>query len=258
MGRADFTLLEDGREQPIALFSPAGAAPAAARAERAPGDFSNHGADTPSSLTVVLFDRLNTPADAQRFARDRIVKFLSQIRNDDVVALYALDSSTLRILHAFSSDAASLSRALAASAAREPAELDKTESASEALAPWLKGTSRALTEMGTDARSLATIDALQSIANQLAGVRGRKNLVWVSANFPVSFRPGGAAGTFDRAARALDDADVAIYPVDARGLSAAPIAAAETPTPSPRLAGPPVPAPPPSATLGSRRPPSLL
>ena len=79
-----------------------------------------------------------------------------------------------------------------------------------------------------------TTDALVGIANYLAHFPGRKNLIWVSASFPTSigfFRPRRPGDTRDqvvftqqleRAYKALNNADIAVYPVDARGLVPAP------------------------------------
>jgi VWFA-related protein len=93
-------------------------------------------------------------------------------------------------------------------------------------------------------RVAMTLAALEAISNRLSGVPGRKNLIWVSGGFPLALafdggglngvpRPGGAAalgansanaGTITfaaemlRAAVAIDRANVAVYPVDARGL----------------------------------------
>lgn len=69
--------------------------------------------------------------------------------------------------------------------------------------------------------AIRTIDALESIARHLAGVRGRKNLIWVSAGFPLDafdYRGRTRTTEISRATRALNDANVAIYTVDARGL----------------------------------------
>jgi VWFA-related protein len=82
-----------------------------------------------------------------------------------------------------------------------------------------------------------TLDALMAIANYLGQFPGRKNLIWVSSSFPVSVgfdaprQPGDTedqihfAADFGRAYKtlnsALNKADLAIYPVDPRGLVAA-------------------------------------
>ncbi|PYV15214.1 MAG: hypothetical protein DMG21_15695 [Acidobacteria bacterium] len=77
-----------------------------------------------------------------------------------------------------------------------------------------------------------TVAALVAIANFLAQFPGRKNLVWVSSSFPVGvgFDTQRQAGdtrdqvqfTSDikRLGKALNNADLAIYPVDPRGLVA--------------------------------------
>jgi hypothetical protein len=74
-------------------------------------------------------------------------------------------------------------------------------------------------------RVATTRDALDSIARHLANVPGRKNLIWVSTAFPlVVQRPHefiDNSRDVDRAARALSDANVAVYPVDPRGIPGA-------------------------------------
>lgn len=77
-----------------------------------------------------------------------------------------------------------------------------------------------------------TMDALTAIANYLAQFPGRKNLIWVSGSFPVSIgfdtprQPGDTRDQvhfnpeLERAFKALNNADLAVYPVDARGLVA--------------------------------------
>ena len=86
-------------------------------------------------------------------------------------------------------------------------------------------------------QATATSEALETIGRHLKGLPERKNLVWLSAGFPFApatrpRRPGDAKGAsppetpdnfltqLNRAARALNDANVALYPVDVRGLSA--------------------------------------
>jgi hypothetical protein len=81
----------------------------------------------------------------------------------------------------------------------------------------------------TDIRLVYTLNAMDLIARQLAGYPGRKNLVWVSESFPINIDPdmelrNAFAGTRNyepeiaATATALMDAQIAVYPVDARGL----------------------------------------
>lgn len=88
-----------------------------------------------------------------------------------------------------------------------------------------------------------TLGSLESIASRLAGIPGRKNLIWISDGFPlISWGPlaqavlssglmrlkdlemkdQSPAQSFQRegeqALHLLDEANVAIYPIEARGL----------------------------------------
>jgi len=97
-----------------------------------------------------------------------------------------------------------------------------------------------------DIRVATTLDALTALAHYLGGYRGRKNLIWVSASFPIVLLPDPDFGKYTNdpgenrlygekvqdAANALTDARVAVYPVDARGLeSEAPFSALESGAP---------------------------
>ena len=70
-----------------------------------------------------------------------------------------------------------------------------------------------------------TLQAFLSIAWSLSGVPGRKSLVWATGSFPFyldSFAdvPGDKTlrTLYERAMKALNDAQIAVYPLDMRGL----------------------------------------
>jgi VWFA-related protein len=83
-------------------------------------------------------------------------------------------------------------------------------------------------------RVTRTLESFLEIAAFLKQFPGRKNLIWVSAGFPISIgfdaprspgdtRPQVHFGPeIERAFKALNDADIAVYPVDARGLVVGP------------------------------------
>ena len=235
--RDDFSLLEDGKEQPIEMFSVDGrvlirnGAAAAAGAATEPlaalaaGEISNRldAGVRAGAVTAILFDRVNTRIEDQHPAREQIAKFLGQIRPDDRVALYSLEWDRVRVLHDFTNDATSLLRALSWPAAADRAPDDPD------LAGWISHTSEAMSALMVQNRASVTLDALVGVAQHLAGVRGRKNLIWVSSGIPWAITDENIPIPVGRAARAVDDANVAIYPVDARGLVGnAGVAPAET------------------------------
>ena len=87
--KEDFTILDKGKEQKVAVFTVDSIdAPHKAWPALPPNIFSNRiqGADTPTSITVILFDGLNTRFQDQAYARGQIVKFLSEIKPHDRVS----------------------------------------------------------------------------------------------------------------------------------------------------------------------------
>ena len=238
----DFQILDDGKPQKVALFwieestaptSSAAAAAAPAATKTTPRDrreFSNRLLDT-GSVTIVLFDQFNTPSNARMRARDHVLKFLSQIKPDDRIGLYVLDDSgALRVLHDFTSDAASLVRAISSLRGGDSAALAGSEDSAR-LALELesefggdreqKGGALAMRQHYVGMQGELSIDALESIGRYLSGVQNRKNLIWVSAAFPLTafdYRGRAKTNEINRATRALNDANVALYTVDARGL----------------------------------------
>jgi len=242
---ADFTILEDGKEQRIELFAVVGPRPAGGRADAVSNGTLPDGArretnrvdgDRNVNATVILFDRLNTRFEDQVSARAEIVKFLSTIRPEDRVALYVLDSNTIRVLHDFTSDNTSLIRAIARFRGAKSVEQAATDepvpqpafigSAHEdaEMTAWLQEKTEMIAAEFLRRRGQNTLAALEAIAAHLTDLRGRKNLVWVSSAFPLVISDQFGARTLSeevaRAVRAVSSANITIYPVDTRGLIA--------------------------------------
>jgi VWFA-related protein len=238
---ADFQIFEDGKEQKIEVFTvetrPASTpAPTGGTAPPAePRVYSNRLPErTNGGVTVVLFDRLNSTQQDQKFARDQIIRFLATINPADRVALYVLESDVVSVLHDFTSDTSRLVRVLNKYLGTTSVELARSEETAPLFTPsgdaaedadtaaWLAQTTLMVQEAFLRRRADLTTSALEGIANHLAGVPGRKNLVWVSGGFPVVII--GDHGNqhmskqISRATRAINAADIAVYPVDIRGL----------------------------------------
>jgi VWFA-related protein len=71
----------------------------------------------------------------------------------------------------------------------------------------------------------STLGAFQQIAHQLSGIPGRKSLFWITGSFPFdidetsgSISVGTPFDAYQRTMQLLNDANVSLYPVDARGV----------------------------------------
>jgi VWFA-related protein len=245
LGPGDFEIRDDGHPQEIALFSAQTDEPgafASSAPATLPDTYTNRfapNADVSGNVVVILLDGLNTPPSDQTYAREQIVKFLRQIQPQDHVAIYTLGRS-LSVLQNFTGDSSRLVAALA----KYPGE---TTMDLEASTPTQLQTGDAnLDQLLADAfqheanfyiqeRVDLTAAALEQIASYLAPIPGRKSLIWVSGSFPfnVGFDnpqdllnavndPNAEQLLFaedvERATRALSEANLAVYPVDARGL----------------------------------------
>ena len=244
--KTDFKIFDRGVERPVALFQVNRRADDDAKFAEVPkpppGMTSNAQADA-ANTTVVLFDGLNTALTDQIYAKHQVVKFLKQVKPTDRVGIYVL-GSTLRVLHEFTTDTASLMKAVdrfqgdAAGGTGTGASLPDADASTaqgrstQDFIDRFKEFNKKLDDTVVRNRVLTTVDALKSIARHLERIAGRKNLVWVSSNFPVSmntvedFRSPDLSGRdasnftpeIEQASRALMRANVAVYPVDARGL----------------------------------------
>src|SRR3989441_8690542 len=211
LGRDDFTVLDDGRQQQISVFSvESEQRPSSPLRPLPPNTFSNrleYHPGTPTSVTVILLDGLNTHFDDQVYARAQVVKFLKQIRPGDHVALYTLGSNLL-LLHDFTSDAQSLVAALGRYTVRESGEVQASEppkppisitlitpntgDAPQGSAPsvpievgleqYMRETAQRSADFYSMDRALRTLNALEAIAHRLSYIPGRKNLVWVASS----------------------------------------------------------------------------
>jgi VWFA-related protein len=236
---ADFVLLDRGKPRPIRLFSRSLAHRSEATHALPANTFSNGAPDSaasPGSVTIVLLDALNTLYYGSAFAdlasgmpthtenqalgygKIQLMKFIKDLNPRDRVAIYALGRS-LRVLCDFSNDPRQLEKVLQeyrdssltlAEVAEPPASHLGATPEFDAAAD---SGNQKMAVLANGDRAGATRAALLAIANHAAGIPGRKNLVWLTASLPFSG---------EGIARLMGPANIAIYPVDARGLIASP------------------------------------
>ncbi len=232
LDKSDFTLTDRGKPRVISVF--AVHKPAAAQASAPalpPNTFSNRaltGAAEPGSVTVILLDRLNTMigtvaanAETPLFSSDQalanakqhLLKYLDELDPKERVAIYSLGLN-LAVLCDFTGDRARLKAILenyraASITSLEDAEPTAVHLPSDVMAPQVNRDRQVLAGMSNAQRAQTTMAALMAVAAHVAEIPGRKNLVWLTADLII---PAEALG------RALSRSDIAVYPVDARGL----------------------------------------
>ena len=219
--RADFTITDNGRARDLATFSeesrPAAgpeAAPNLSTSPRRAADvFANRGpiaAGRRSAVNIILLDALNTTGIREEIARDAILQYLKTMPPEDHIGIYLL-GYRLEVIHDCTADG------------RDAAE--------HVRGFWHQNVRHRRPIASTEqnfARMRTTFEALTNIANHLAALPGRKNLIWISSGFPPELCFNGqCAATFagsllERCIAALNRANVAIYPIDASGLTAPP------------------------------------
>ncbi len=260
----DFEVTDEGKTQPITLFSieslaPASGAGTPGKVQQAPvmarNEVTNRPqrqAGVPTSVTVLLLDMYNTKITDQMSTRRQIVKFLRQIRPQDRVALYVLNGSGFRVVHDFTDNSQSLLAALARVIPGFSHELDSSDpdpsnTGDDSMDSFLDDANMMMSNFYTRNRVINTCTSFKTLADHLAGLPGRKNVVWVSGGFPIAFGYGDSQDTTDSssvggipsaasqdreifadyiegASQAMNTANVAVYPVDARGLLGLPMA----------------------------------
>jgi VWFA-related protein len=251
---SDFTVLDNKKPQKIEVFSELDTR-GEVKSVTLPGvrgvsNYLDFSGAAPSGATVILFDMLNTMEEDQNNATKQLVAYLKTIRKEDRIALYIL-AQQLYIVQDFTGNPDRLVQIAeqiraseqAGTELRSPSQLVNmlrppnftigSSSSIWVVVPMVYG----MVDNSSINQADATTQALVTIARHLKGLPGRKNLVWLSAGFPFSpptraRRAGDAKGAaapetpdnfsaqLQNASRALNDANVALYPVDVRGLSA--------------------------------------
>ena len=224
---ADFSLKEDGKVQPISFFEARGAAPSKGLGDESPfvippDSFSNVARSQTGASTVLLLDRTNAAFDSQWYAREHIDRYLQTMPPGERVALYVLAGS-VQVLHDFTTDAKALRQVLDHYQARVTGDyVASTEPGPTggAIGNWLADPGDSMSEYFMRKRAVDTFEMLEFLADHLAGISGRKNLVWVSEVFtiPTGLDRLEVLEKMYRANKALSHAQVSVYPVDARGL----------------------------------------
>lgn len=244
LARDDFRLLENGKLQKIASFEEITATGARPSPPAAPGEFSNLAAagEEARALTVIALDTVNTPYLDQRYGREQLLKYLAaHLQPSQPLALVMITSRGLQVIQDFTDQPERLLRVLKrVTGEMPPAQGDNLQALAEGAdigyAPLQSANAQALMQSFLDAGDVrdasfhqanaivSTLQAFLDMAWALSGIRGRKSIIWVTGSFPFELDspdtvPGGDLSLlYERTFQELNQANVAVYPVDARGL----------------------------------------
>jgi VWFA-related protein len=255
--KEDFTIYEEGKSQPISSVEEISTANTEIKQDKNLAEFSNSldSGGQAHKITIIVLDMINTPLLDQTYARRSIIKMLANAPDDgSLIELLAIHAKGITVVHSFTDNPKSLIAAMKLldnlngnERFKDPHTADDVRAAMNAtghMSAQLTGGQtqsslanyQALMNFATgaddqyfifqrDAAIGATLQAFQRIAGSVESVPGRKSLIWVTDGFPFyidgdsSELVGSSSySNYERTLQVLDNANVAIYPVDSRGL----------------------------------------
>ena len=223
-----------------------------------PGTFTDYSpVPAGETLNILLLDTLNTPTKDQSYVSNQLKDYVKHVNPGTRIAIFGL-ANQLVLLQGFTADPGTMKEAIDHNLIPHFSALldDPGGSAAEQLAASdvasgnvdltsATGASSPVAQMAanfqqfeaqtaairTQMRLQYTLNAFNALAHYLATFPGRKNLIWFSGSFPLNVLPNPALqdpflvanlneDEFRETTNLLAKAQVAVYPVDARGLEA--------------------------------------
>jgi VWFA-related protein len=198
LSQAAFHVLDNKQPQMIASFEEhTGIAPTAVPVVAAkPGVYSNdYLQHLPPVLNVILLDITNLEMTDQMYLNYELTKFLNNVPNGQPLAIYLRSGERILLLQDFTADKTLLLAALHKAIPRFPP---------------------------TGREYLTDLQTMHQLATYLSQLPGRKNVIWFSGGSTYFLRPDSIVPSnvpwrtlYDE----LDQGRIALYPVDARGLT---------------------------------------
>jgi len=239
--REAFQVEENGKVRSVSVFEETKTEKlVAVRKNTALEGYSNFlpGDEHPWRLTMVVLDMINTPWMRQLEAKKQLIDYLLRSASrDEPMAIFGLNSSGLHQLHPFTADTRVLVDALQklklslsseeqtqppGEFTNDPSEEQDSWDEEQLMSDFMQDLSDTAAANYQRIATRETLVAMTQLAHAFQAITGRKTLIWATAGFPFtiddpqSFARQGddLQGEYEDAWRALDSANVAVYPVD--------------------------------------------
>ncbi len=193
----DFRLFDNGKPQKISVFSVVGSKkPSAPNSADPPSGFpgtSEYRSNQPISATIFFINNLAIEFSNQIQSRQSIAEIVKSLPSREPIAVYKSNLDLVRVAD-FTRNHARISEILSAMPGEQPRPHGPS------LIPPVYA-------------------EIEELVSEVASLPGRKNLIWVADFFPVAGKENLAAYlAMMRTVRAVNAANVAIYPIAASGV----------------------------------------
>lgn len=244
----DVSIVEGGRPRDVAFFHYEGA-PNVIRVRAQPlppGIYTNrpeYAPGPPRNITAILIDTLNTRGEDQVKVLANILSFVTAVPSDTRVAIYRT-GERVHVVHDFTDDLESLRRRLVKDGLEAPRDNQQGVIVQEMIIePWqadamaatmeaslqlaykdLAGIEERSNQFMESRRVQFTMTSLEAVGDHLAGIPGRKNLIWMTSGVPMISAqtrdpwPENYVASLRRVAQRLASQGIAMYPVEAAGV----------------------------------------
>lgn len=195
-------------------------------------------------LTILLIDRLNTASRDQANFNQQLIQYLRRdpalsqpvallILSDSIRLLQRPTKESKLLIEALQRNVGTRSEGMALGEAFSLTPLEAQDMTPQMLES-LDKMNQQLATQAVDDRVSATLNAFTIIAHLIAGNKGRKSIIWLSAAFPMSVvgssQTGANAAKMEQVNALFSQERIAVYPVDVRGVVSAPDQASNSDT----------------------------
>lgn len=244
--KSDFTITDNGKPRQFTIFGasrkpdagqPEAAVVLPARESLPPNVFTNVGQPAPvpeGHSTIILLDGINGWFENFVWARKGVIGLMNKIPADEKIAVYAIYTfSGMQVVQDYTPDRQRvidvMSTLIPQGMEPGPPDMEAPMAAMTDSGDQGGGAARDYSKQPArerqhflNAGSDDVRRSLSAFAANLKNVPGRKTVFWVTQGFPPTQLRGMNQDAWDKTFSALNDANVAVNPVDSNGVGGPP------------------------------------